>query len=209
MSVKRSAGNNHFIRSHGTTQAGCSVPNPARKAPFVLVLGLVLFISPSFAAPPQQRSRLSGGAEESLKREVRHELVMLPYYGVFDNLAFRVNGSEVELMGQVTRPTLKSDAEQVVKRIEGVERVINNIEVLPLSPDDDRIRLAAYRAIYGNPTLNRYALQAVPPIHIIVKNGNLTLEGVVANEADKNIAGLQANSVPGVFKVTNNLRVEG
>jgi hyperosmotically inducible protein len=152
---------------------------------------------------------LSGGAEESLKREVRHELVMLPYYGVFDNLAFRVNGSEVELMGQVSRPTLKSDAEQAVKRIEGVDRVINNIEVLPPSPDDDRIRLAAYRAIYGHTTLNRYALQAVPPIHIIVKNGNLTLEGVVANEADKNIAGIQANSVPGVFKVTNNLRVEG
>lgn len=116
----------------------------------------------------------------------------------------------MELFGQVTRPTLKSDAERVVKQIEGVERVINNIEVLPVSPNDDRIRLEAFRAIYGHPSLNRYALQAVSPIHIIVKNGNLTLEGVVAiaNEGDKNIANIQANSVPGVFKVTNNLRVE-
>src|SRR5882724_10646854 len=98
MLVKRSAGNNPFIRSHGTTQSGCSVPNFAQKAPFVLVLGLVLFIWPSFAAPPQQRSRLSGGDEESVKREVRHELVMLLYYGVFDNLEFQVNGPGVELM---------------------------------------------------------------------------------------------------------------
>ena len=133
---------------------------------------------------------------------------MLPYYGVFDNLAYRVNGSAVELYGQVTRPTLKSDAENVVKKIEGVERVVNNIEVLPTSPDDDRIRLAEYRAIYGQTALNRYSLQAVPPIHVIVKNGHVTLEGVVASEGDKNIAGIQANSVPGVFSVTNNLRIE-
>jgi hyperosmotically inducible protein len=112
-------------------------------------------------------------------------------------------------MGQVSRPTLKSDAERVVKDIEGVERVVNEIEVLPTSPNDDRIRLATYRTIYGHTALNRYALQAVPPIHIIVKNGNVTLEGVVANESDKNIANIQARSVPGVFSVTNNLRVEG
>jgi len=141
-------------------------------------------------------------------KEIRHELVMLPYYGVFDNLAYKVDGYTVTLMGQVTRPTLKSDAERVVKDIEGVEKVINNIEVLPLSPNDDRIRMAVYRAVYGQPALNRYALNAVPPIHIIVKNGNVTLEGVVANEADKNIANVQANSVSGVFSVTNNLRVE-
>ena len=147
-------------------------------------------------------------SQERLEREVRHELVMLPYYGVFDNLAYRVNGSTVELYGQVTRPTLKSDAENVVKKIEGVEQVVNNIEVLPTSPDDDRIRLAEYRAIHGQTALNRYSLQAVPPIHIIVKNGHVTLEGVVASEGDKNIAGIQANSVPGVFSVTNNLRVE-
>ena len=145
---------------------------------------------------------------DRLVKEVRHELVMLPYYNVFDNLAFKVDGSTVTLMGQVTRPTLKSDAERVVKSIEGVDKVVNKIEVLPLSPNDERIRMAVYRAIYGNTSLQRYGLQAVPPIHIIVNNGNVTLEGVVATEADKNIANLQANGVPGVFSVKNNLRVE-
>jgi len=145
---------------------------------------------------------------DRLAKEVRHELVMLPYYGVFDNLAFRVDGNTVTLLGQVTRPTLKSSAENVVKDIEGVTRVVNNIEVLPVSPDDDRIRVALYRAIYGQTALNRYSMQAVPPIHIIVKNGNATLEGVVSNEGDKNIANIQAQGVPGVFKVANNLRVE-
>ena len=141
-------------------------------------------------------------------KEIRHELVMLPYYGVFDNLSYKVDGYNVTLMGQVTRPTLKSSAERVVKDIEGVEKVTNNIEVLPLSPNDDRIRQVAFRTIYGHTALNRYAFGAVPPIHIIVKNGQITLEGVVANESDKNIAGIQANSVPGAFGVTNNLRVE-
>jgi len=148
------------------------------------------------------------GGGDRLTREVRHELVMLPYYGVFDNLAYRVDGSTVTLMGQVTRPTLKSSAENVVKDIEGVTKVVNNIEVLPVSPDDDRIRIAIYRAIYGNTALSRYEMQAVPPVHIIVKNGNATLEGVVANEGDKNIANIQAKSVPGVFSVTNNLRTD-
>ena len=142
-------------------------------------------------------------------KEIRHELVMLPYYGVFDNLVYKVDGYNITLMGQVTRPTLKSDAGRVVKDIEGVEKVTNDIEVLPLSPNDDRVRMAAYRTIYGHPSLNRYALNAVPPIHIIVKNGNIALEGVVANESDKNIAGIQANSVNGAFSVTNNLAVEG
>ena len=145
---------------------------------------------------------------ERFVREIRHELVMLPYYGVFDNLAYKVDGYKVTLMGQVTRPTLKSDAERVVKDIEGVEQIVNNIEVLPLSPNDDRIRMAAFRTIYGHAALNRYALSAVPPIHIIVNNGKITLEGVVATEADKNIAGIQANSVSGAFSVTNNLRTE-
>lgn len=141
-------------------------------------------------------------------RQVRHELVMLPYYGVFDNFSYRVEGGTVTLLGQVTRPTLKSSAENVVKDIEGVERVDNQIKVLPLSPNDDRLRVALFRAIYGQTALNRYALRAVPPIHIIVDNGNVTLEGVVANEGDKNIANIQANGVPGVFSVVNNLRVE-
>jgi hyperosmotically inducible protein len=160
------------------------------------------------AARVESPAEMSRRGQDRLMRQVRHELVMLPYYGVFDNLAYRVDGSTVTLLGQVTRPTLKSSAENVVKDIEGVERVENKIEVLPVSPQDDDIRMAAYRAIYGHTALNRYALQAVPPIHIIVRNGNITLEGVVANEGDKNIAGLQANGVAGAFSVTNNLRVE-
>ncbi len=143
-----------------------------------------------------------------LPREVRHELVMLPYYSIFDNLGYRVDGDVVTLFGEVTRPVLKSDAENVVRRIEGVSRVENRIEVLPLSPMDDRIRIATARAIYGYPSMQRYAMGAVPPIHIIVKNGNVTLEGVVANEADRNIANIRANGVPGVFSVKNDLRVE-
>jgi hyperosmotically inducible periplasmic protein len=146
--------------------------------------------------------------QDRLVKEVRHELVMLPYYGVFDNLAYRVDGGTVTLMGQVTRPTLKSDAENVVKRIEGVDRVVNQIEVLPLSPNDDRLRRAVYQKIYSFPTLStKYGFQAVPPIHIIVRNGNVFLEGVVDSDADKNVAGIQANGVPGVFSVTNSLRV--
>ena len=145
--------------------------------------------------------------QPQLEREVRHQLVLLPYYSVFDNLAYRVEGDKVILEGQVTRPTLKSDAEGAVKRIAGVSSVVNNIEVLPLSPIDDQIRRAAYRAIYGEGGLPRYAESAVPSIHIIVKNGNVTLEGVVDNESDKNLANLRANGVPNVFHVVNNLRV--
>jgi len=147
--------------------------------------------------------------QDRLSREVRHELVMLPYYGVFDNLAYKVDGRTVTLMGQVTRPTLKSDAENVVKDIEGVEKVENRIQVLPLSSMDDGVRIAVYRAIYGYAGLDRYGLQAVPSIHIIVANGKVDLEGVVATEADKNMAGIRANGVSGVFSVTNNLQVEG
>lgn len=145
--------------------------------------------------------------QPQLEREVRHQLVLLPYYSVFDNLAFRVEGDKVILEGQVTRPTLKSDAEGVVKRIEGVSSVVNNIEVLPLSAMDDQLRRATFRAIYSEGGLPRYAESAVPSIHIIVKNGNVTLEGVVDNESDKNLAGLRANGVPNVFSVKNNLRV--
>ncbi len=173
----------------------------------VVLMTMALGLTP---APAQKgdAARIGDRAKTRVEREVRHELVMLPYYNVFDNLAYRVDGGTVTLLGQVTRPTLKDDAERVVKNIEGVERVKNEIEVLPLSPADDQIRVAAFRTIYGHAALNRYAHQAVPPIHIIVKNGNLSLEGVVANEGDKNIAGIQANSVPGVFSVKNNLRVE-
>jgi hyperosmotically inducible protein len=168
----------------------------------------ILMLGIAGAAWPQAKQQARPQGRERLEREVRHELVMLPYYGVFDNLAFRVDGDKVTLLGQVTRPTLKTDSERVVKKIEGVSSVVNQIDVLPASPGDDRIRLAVYQAIYGHTSLNRYALRAVPTIHIIVKSGNVALEGVVATEADKNIAGLQANGVSGVFSVKNNLRVE-
>ena len=145
----------------------------------------------------------------NIVKEVRHELVTLPWYSVFDNLAFRVDpDGTVTLLGQVVRPTLKDDAERVVKKIPGVTRVINQIEVLPVSPNDDHIRMAEFRAIYGDPALSRYALGAVPPIHIIVKNGHVDLVGVVATQTDKQIAGIRANSVPGVFSVSNDLTVE-
>jgi len=146
--------------------------------------------------------------QTSLEKAVRHELVMLPYYNLFDDLKFQVNGGHVTLTGQVTRPTLKSSAENVVKRLEGVTSVTNNIEVLPLSPYDNRIRFAAYRYIYGFSSLQRYALAPVPSIHIIVKNGHLTLTGVVANEGDRNLANIRANGIPGVFSVKNELKVE-
>lgn len=153
--------------------------------------------------------RATSPGQDRVAREVRHQLVMLPYYSVFDNLAFRVEGNTVTLYGQVVRPTLKSEAENVVKSVEGVERVKNEIQVLPLSPMDEQIRRAEYRAIYGFADLYRYAQQAVPSIHIIVDNGKVTLVGVVDSQADKNLAGLRANTVPGVFSVSNDLVVQG
>jgi hyperosmotically inducible protein len=169
---------------------------------------LILAAASAMLAPAAAADTADAKKQNKLVRQVRHELVMLPFYGVFDDLSYRVDGSTVTLFGSVTRPTLKSSAENVVKDLEGVERVINNIEVLPNSPNDDRIRLATYRAIYGHNNLNRYALQAVPSIHIIVKNGNVTLVGVVMNEMDKNIANIQARSVAGSFTVENKLVVE-
>lgn len=173
----------------------------------------VIFSMAAFASTATQDNQPAGAVDqksyERIVREVRHELVMLPFYGVFDNLSYKVDpDGTVTLMGQVSRPVLKSDAENAVKRIEGVEKVVNNIEVLPTSMMDDQIRRATYRAIYGNSVLNQYQMRAVPPIHIIVKNGQVTLEGVVARQMDKQIAGMQANSVHGVFGVTNNLVVE-
>jgi len=146
-------------------------------------------------------------SEARIAKEVRHELVMLPLLDVFDNLAFKVDGYNVTLMGQVTRPTLKTDAERAVKNVEGVEHVDNQIEVLPVSPMDDRLRVRLFRAIYGYTALQRYAMPVIKPIRLIVKNGHVTLEGVVDSEADKNMAGIRANSVSGVFSVTNNLQV--
>jgi hyperosmotically inducible protein len=168
---------------------------------FIVVVSTQVF-STAAAAPRADRP------VDHLSYEVRQELITLPYYSIFDNLSFIVSGDTVTLLGDVTRPTLKSSAENVVNDIEGVNNVKNNIEVLPLSFNDDRIRRAEYRAIYSQPVLNKYALRAVPTIHIIVKNGHVKLEGAVANAGDKNIAGIQARTVPGVFSVTNNLRVD-
>ena len=169
---------------------------------FTVLLTAALRTTANVPAAPQETK-----SNQNLVREVRHQLLLLPYYSVFDNLAFKVDGDHVTLQGQVTNPTLKQDAEAVVKSIEGVSGVTNNIEVLPPSPMDDQLRHALYRVIYGDPSLSKYGWSAMPSIHIIVKNGHVTLEGVVDNEADKNLVNIRANSVPGIFSVTNNLQV--
>ncbi|MDT7604966.1 MAG: hyperosmotically inducible periplasmic protein [Acidobacteriota bacterium] len=166
-----------------------------------LVAALCLAASFAVAVP-------SVGAQPTSK-SIRKALVMLPYYGVFDNLEYRLDqDGTVTLSGQVVRPSTKSDAEHVVKRIAGVSRVVNQIEVLPLSSFDDSIRASAYRAIFNTGGLYRYALGANPSLHIVVNRGHLTLEGVVANEGDKRLAYITASSVPGAFSVTNNLRTD-
>src|SRR5258708_15988353 len=159
-----------------------------------VLLRVLLFSLITAVAAISADDRTSSRGADRIIREVRHELVMLPYYGVFDNLAYKVDGYTVTLIGQVTRPTLKSDAENVVKKIEGVEHVQNQIEVLPASPGDDRIRRAEYPAIYGDTILTRYALQAVPPIHITVQNGNAPLQSLVATAATQNLPATRANS---------------
>jgi hyperosmotically inducible protein len=183
------------------------------RALFVIALLAMpmMALSRSAAARPReaQSQRSEPKSVDKLYKEVRHQLVMLPWYSVFDNLAYKVEGDKVTLYGQVNRPSLKSDAEAAVKSIEGVASVVNNIEILPPSPMDDQLRRAIYRAIYGEPALSRYSIQAVPSIHIIVKGGNVTLQGVVDNETDKNLAGLRADGVPNVFSVNNNLVVAG
>lgn len=172
----------------------------------IYLLAAPLLISGALAAQRGDNPASSKG-EDRIVREVHHELVMLPYYSVFDNLAYRVNGYTVTLEGQVTNPVVKSDAEKAVKKIEGVQNVVNNIEVLPVSFMDDQIRRAVYRAVYGQAGLEMYGLRAVPTIHIIVKNGHVTLTGAVVNIGDKERAGIVANGVPGVFSVTNDLLV--
>ncbi len=181
-----------------------------RNAAALLVVGLMLACVPVVraqnaapgAAPASDR------AVQRIIKETRHELIMLPNLGVFDYLAFKVDGYSVTLLGTVTRPTLKSDAEAAVKGIEGVEHVDNQIEVLPPSPMDDRLRLRLFRAIYDYPSLQRYALPVNKPIRILVKSGHVRLEGIVDNQSDKNVAGIRANGVSGIFSVDNNLQVE-
>jgi hyperosmotically inducible protein len=161
------------------------------------------------AATSKQAQRDPAREQAYLTKEVRHELVMLPWLSVFDNLEYKVDGTKVILLGQVVRPSLKEDAGRAVKSIEGVTEVDNQIQVLPPSPMDDGIRHQEFRSIYGFPALSRYAEGAIPQIHIIVNNGHVTLEGIVDTQADKDLAGLRANTVPNVFSVTNNLRVAG
>jgi hyperosmotically inducible protein len=180
----------------------------------VALLASALLVSSGIAAKDNDKQHfdpyVNGPANENrMIQEVRHKLVMLPYYSVFDDLGFIVNGGTVTLVGAVTQPVVKDDAGRTVKSVEGVTNVVNNIEVLPLSPIDDQLRRRVYRAIYGDPALStRYGFQSLPSIHIIVKNGNVRLEGVVANEMDRSIAFLRANAVPGAFHVDNDLKVE-
>jgi hyperosmotically inducible periplasmic protein len=169
----------------------------------VVALALVL---PVAAAPAAGRSDLDS---QRIGERVRKELVTLPWYGVFDNLAYSVNGATVTLYGQVVRPSTRSGAEARVKKIRGVETVVNNIRVLPTSPSDDRIRRVAYRQIFGTASLYRYSMGANPSLHIIVDRGRITLEGAVNNKMDAQLAYMAARQIPGVFDVTNNLRVPG
>jgi hyperosmotically inducible protein len=165
----------------------------------ILAVTSVLLAQDQRPIPPQAVARIA--------KEVRHEILMLPYYGVFDDIKYSVSGYEVTLTGQVTNPTLKRDAGNVVKQIEGVEKVTNQIEVLPPSGMDDGLRLRLYRAIYGFPALEKYAMPVIKPIRIIVRNGNVTLEGLVDNRTDRDLAALRANGVSGIFSVTNHLQV--
>ncbi|HXG91223.1 MAG TPA: BON domain-containing protein [Blastocatellia bacterium] len=172
----------------------------------LIALAAAIALTASFAIA----SPAAAAADDlRMMQKVRKELVTLPYYGVFDNLAYKIDGNTVTLYGQVVRPSTRKDAERRVARIEGVERVINKIEVLPLSSFDDSIRVRAYRTIFRTGSLYRYAMGANPSIHIIVNRGHLALEGVVSNKMDSQLAYIAARSVPGVFSVTNNLRVEG
>jgi hyperosmotically inducible periplasmic protein len=172
-----------------------------------ILAALVLFLLPFVPVPAQKSSQPPAQFTKRVIRDVRHQILMLPYYDVYDSISFKVEGYNVTLLGKVVHATLKDDAEHVVKKIEGVEHVNNQIQVLPPSPMDDRLRVQLFRAIYGYPALQRYGVGSNRPIHIIVDGGHVTLEGVVDSQTDKNIANIRANGVPGVFSVTNNLAV--
>jgi hyperosmotically inducible periplasmic protein len=186
---------------------------------FIMLFSVLLFaLTPNIGAAQRDKNsgQLNAPADrnsrrmESLKEEVRHQLVMLPYYSVFDWLEAQVKpDGTVTLMGEVTRPSTKDDAEDRVKKLEAATKVVNNIEVLPLSPMDDQLRIALYRAIFRfDSPLFRYGTQSVPPIHIIVKNGHVTLRGIVANQMDSQLAYMAAQGVPNIFEVKNELQVE-
>ena len=175
-----------------------------------LSLGTVLALGTAGMAFAGSSDQIAANTrlEQRLSNAVHHQLVMIPQFTVFDNLAYRVDGGTVTLVGQVRNPVIKDEAEKSIKRLEGVERVNNQIEVLPASFNDDRIRNQVARAVFNDPRLTAYAIQPVPPIHIIVKNGHVNLEGMVRTETDKNDAFIRANGVSGVFSVQNNLQVE-
>ncbi len=173
----------------------------------VALLAAVMIAASAVMAAPAGADEGEQGYQRLVK-EVRHELVTLPYFGVFDNLAYKVEGNTVTLYGQVVRPSTRKDAERRVARIKGVERVVNQIEVLPLSSFDDSVRYNTYRALARTGGLYRYLLGTQPSIRIIVNRGHLTLEGVVANKGDKDLAYVVASGISGAFSVTNNLRAE-
>ncbi len=174
----------------------------------MLAFAAAILIASSAAVAAPNKFDETEKSYQQLSKQVRHELVTLPYFGVFDNLAYKVEGNTVTLYGQVVRPSTRQDAGRRVARIKGVERVVNNIEVLPLSSFDDDIRLRTYRALVNSGGLYRYFMGTNPSIRIIVNRGHLTLEGVVADEGDRNLANIVARGVPGVFSVTNNLRTD-
>jgi hyperosmotically inducible protein len=181
-----------------------------RKWKFLVVYSFafaLLAIGQRAQSSPAQPASPASPAQARIQKEVRHELLMLPYFTVFDNIAFQVNGDTVTLIGDVTQPVIKSGAENVVKHVEGVEHVVNKINVLPPAPMDSQSRVALYRAIYGFPALEKYAMGVQKPIRIIVDMGKVTLEGAVDTQADKDMVGLRANTIPGIFSVTNNLQV--
>lgn len=171
----------------------------------VVVAATLVMATSAFAA---KTASVELTNDQQVVKQVRHELVTLPYYGVFDNLAYKVEGDTVTLYGQVTRPTTRSDAGRRVAKIAGVQQVVNNIQVLPLSSFDDSIRARTYRAVFSSSGLYRYAMGANPSIHIIVDRGHVTLEGVVGSKMDKQLAYIAASGVFGAFSVTNNLRAE-
>jgi hyperosmotically inducible protein len=182
----------------------------SRLKKLLMILVTISIMAPAVARGAIANGALQAGARNHIINEVRHELATLPYYGVFDWLEYEVRpDNTVVLRGQVVRPTTKSEAEARVRSIEGVTKVVNEIEVLPLSPEDDRLRLALYRTLYNwDSPLFRYATQSVPPIHIIVKNGRAELKGVVASKADADLALIRAKGVPGLFDVKSELQVE-
>ena len=171
---------------------------------------MILALASLAGVQSAQAATATSSASASITSQVRHSLAMLPWYGVFDNLAFQVNGTEVTLMGQLTseHAVTKEDAENAVRHIPGVTSVTNQIEVLPPSMFDNQIRRAEYRTVFSQGDLGRYTMGALPQVRIVVKNGHVTLEGVVMNQMDKAMAGIFANTVPGVFSVTNNLQID-